>query len=169
MQMKYQKTLAAMALIAGFLANSGVQASTYSLGLLTSSPTYQFVPVSAGAFTDTFNFSIGTVSDLAASATNHSLSLASLSMWDISGLSMSIFGPSGLISGPTGSGISVTNPSLPAGSSYYAQVSGTATGLSGGAYSVAMVASPVPVPAAVWLLGSGLIGLVVVSRRKKQA
>lgn len=29
-------------------------------------------------------------------------------------------------------------------------------------------ASPVPVPAAVWLFGSGLIGLVAVARRKKQ-
>lgn len=167
--MKHQKTLATMALIVGFLANSGAQASTYSLGPLTAAPTIQFVQITPGIFTDTFNFSISTVSDLAASATNHSLYFLSLSMLDISGFSMSIFDSSGLISGPTGSGISVTNFSLPAGSSYFAQVSGTATGLSGGAYSIAMLASPVPVPAAVWLLGSGLIGLVGVARRKKQA
>lgn len=33
----------------------------------------------------------------------------------------------------------------------------------------AVVASPVPVPAAVWLFGSGLLGLVGVARRKKSA
>lgn len=167
--MKYQKTLLTMALIAGFLANSGAQATTYSLGPLTAAPTIQFVQITPGVFTDTFNFSISTVSDLAASATNHPLSFGSLNLMDISGFSMSIFDSSGLISGPAGSGISLAGLSLPAGSSYYAEVSGTATGLSGGAYSVAMLALPVPVPAAVWLLGSGLIGLIGVARRKKQA
>ena len=167
--MKHQKTLATMALIVGFLANSGAQASIYSLGPLTAAPTIQFVQITPGIFTDTFNFSISTVSDLAASATNHSLYFGSWTLMDISGFSMSIYGPGGLISGPAGSGISLAGLSLPVGSSYYAEVSGTATGLSGGAYSVAMLALPVPVPAAVWLLGSSLIGLVGVARRKKQA
>lgn len=40
-------------------------------------------------------------------------------------------------------------------------VSGTAT------VSLAGIATPVPVPAAVWLFGSGLLGLVSVARRKK--
>jgi len=165
--MKHQKTLAAMSLIVGLVANSGTQASTYNLGLLTSTPTIQFVQITPGAFSDTFNFNIGTASDLAASASVHSLDFGSLSVLQISGLSMSIFGPSGQISGPTAPAISVTNFNLSTGS-YYAQISGNATGLFGGSYSVAMVASPVPIPAAVWLLGSGLIGLVGVSRRKKQ-
>lgn len=40
-------------------------------------------------------------------------------------------------------------------------VSGTAT------VSLAGIVAPVPVPAAVWLFGSGLLGLVSVARRKK--
>jgi len=35
------------------------------------------------------------------------------------------------------------------------------------AYSVIIETSPVPVPAAIWLFGSGLLGLVGVARRKK--
>ena len=34
-------------------------------------------------------------------------------------------------------------------------------------FTINAVASPVPVPAAVWLFGSGLIGLIGVARRKK--
>lgn len=37
----------------------------------------------------------------------------------------------------------------------------------GSSYSMTVTASPVPVPAAVWLFGSGLIGLVGVARRRK--
>jgi hypothetical protein len=31
------------------------------------------------------------------------------------------------------------------------------------------VVSPVPIPAAVWLFGSGLLGLIGIARRKKAA
>ena len=165
--MKRQKTVASIALIIGLCTTSAAQAATYSLGSLTSTPAIQFIQITPGAFSDTFNFNIGTVSDLAASASVHALDFSSLSVLQISGLSMSIFGPSGMISGPTAPEVSVTVHNLSAGS-YHAQISGNATGAFGGSYSVAMVAAPVPVPTAIWLLGSGLIGLVGVSRRKKQ-
>ena len=41
------------------------------------------------------------------------------------------------------------------------------TNLGIGAISAAAFASPVPIPAAVWLFGSGLLGLIGVARRKK--
>ncbi|QPK63616.1 hypothetical protein IVG45_01120 [Methylomonas sp. LL1] len=52
-------------------------------------------------------------------------------------------------------------------------VSGVGTGFSGGAYSVgtevAPVILPVPVPAAIWLMGSALVGWVSIGGLKKSA
>ena len=39
----------------------------------------------------------------------------------------------------------------------------------GGGYTLAITPSAVPVPAAVWLFGSGLLGLIAIARRKKAA
>lgn len=36
-----------------------------------------------------------------------------------------------------------------------------------GFFSISMKASPVPLPAAAWLLGSGVVGMIAVRRRKK--
>ena len=48
---------------------------------------------------------------------------------------------------------------------------GDPSGFGGVAYAINMVGSynPVPVPAAVWLFGSGLMGLAAIARRKKKA
>lgn len=167
--MKINKFAGALALIASSTVSQGVQASTYNLGLLSTAPVTQFVQVTPGAVNDRFDFSIGTLSDTSAAATNHPLSFFQFSILDIPNLSMSLFdSANAMINGPTVSGQSVTNISIAAGN-YHAQVTGNTNGMSGGAYSVSMVAYPaaVPVPAAAWLLGSGLIGLVAVARRKE--
>ena len=71
-----------------------------------------------------------------------------------------------LIGGPSSSAQSISINNIAAGN-YYALVTGNPTGSSGGSYTVAMAAlTPVPVPASVWLFGSGLLGLVGVTRRK---
>jgi len=44
--------------------------------------------------------------------------------------------------------------------------SGSIDGIVSGADVVAKLGAVVPVPAAVWLFGSGLLGLVAVARRK---
>jgi hypothetical protein len=64
----------------------------------------------------------------------------------------------------------VLNTTLAAGN-YILEVRGNVTGAAGGSYSgvlnVANVTTtPVPVPAAVWLLGSALVGMASISRRK---
>lgn len=63
--------------------------------------------------------------------------------------------------------------SFTAGTNYYAFLAG-GSAISGGvladssvAYTLSINTTPVPVPAAVWLLGSGLVGLFGMQRRRK--
>lgn len=49
---------------------------------------------------------------------------------------------------------------------YQFTVTGTSNGIGGGSYLVGTKVSTVPVPAAVWLMGSALVGLVSFGRRK---
>lgn len=49
---------------------------------------------------------------------------------------------------------------------YVLEIRGNVTGSAGGSYAGTMNLTAVPVPAAAWLLGSGLLGLVSVARRK---
>jgi len=50
---------------------------------------------------------------------------------------------------------------------YVLQTRGTVTGTFGGSYAGTLNLTAVPVPAAAWLLGSGLIGLAGVARKRK--
>ena len=70
---------------------------------------------------------------------------------------------------PTGgSSVSLLNYLLPAGDYTIAAAGGTADGtLTGLAGTLSFTATPVPAPAAVWLLGSGLAGLGAVLRRRR--
>jgi hypothetical protein len=55
--------------------------------------------------------------------------------------------------------------SLPSGN-YELEVTGKATGSAGGIYSGAVTVSAVPLPAAAWLLLSGLVGVGLMARRR---
>ncbi|NOT85369.1 MAG: hypothetical protein HOP02_11455 [Methylococcaceae bacterium] len=49
---------------------------------------------------------------------------------------------------------------------YVFQVTGTSAGISGGLYTVNTVVSAIPVPAAVWFMGSAMVGLFSFRKRK---
>lgn len=59
----------------------------------------------------------------------------------------------------------LANINLAAGT-YVLQISGAAAGTSGGVYSGLLSIQPVPLPAAGWLLLTGLLGLGVIGRRQ---
>lgn len=68
--------------------------------------------------------------------------------------------------GPTSGTVAVLPGSLLGAGTYVLEVRGNVVGAAGGSYSGVLNLAPVPVPAAAWLFGSGLVGLVGLRRRK---
>lgn len=170
---KINKKLAvSLAFLAAVVLGGNAMASTVNVanpvdqGLYLSTTT-----TSIGSFSDTYNFTISSLSDLHASVTNHQLFYGSFKVLDIENLSMSIYDASNTLLSTSISGVSALNGNLSAGA-YYAVVTGTSTGSAGGYYAIAMISAPpepVPIPTAAWLMGSGLIGLIAVARRRERA
>jgi hypothetical protein len=65
-----------------------------------------------------------------------------------------------------GSSISVISPNSLSAGTYVLEVRGNVTGSAGGSYSGVMNVSPVPVPAAFWLFGSAIGGMLTLRRRR---
>jgi hypothetical protein len=67
--------------------------------------------------------------------------------------------------GPTTGTVSVLPTTLLSAGTYVLEVRGNVVGAEGGGYSGVLNVAAVPVPAAAWLFGSGLIGLVSLRRK----
>lgn len=168
--MKINKIAGTLAFLAATALSSAASASIYTVTFGGDGLYEQTVDTPTGAVSDTYNFSLSVLSDASGSATNHILNIGADVVQNIGNFNFSIYDWNNALLSSTGSGIDSNLFSLGAGN-YHAVVSGTASGTDGGKYSVSLYTEPqpVPVPAAVWLLGSGLIGLVGVARRKEQA
>lgn len=169
--MKINKIAGALAFLAVAALSNSASASIYNISTPVDQllkPYINFAVTPDGEFNDIWNFTISSTSSGATSVTNHQMILGTSAVLDIPDLKMSIYYEGALLS-TTGSGVSAFSTHVLPGS-YHAIITGNSTGLSGGAYIMSVTASPapalVPVPAAAWLLGSGLIGLVAVARRK---
>jgi hypothetical protein len=101
--------------------------------------------------------------------TNIDVTVGATSILNISPFTVNLYASSG--TGPTGlslaSGTSFNLPALASGP-YDLVITGTATGILGGQYvGTVAAASAVPLPAAAWLLLSGLAGVGAMARRRR--
>jgi len=119
-----------------------------------------------GSFTDDWFFMLSGTG-AGGVVVNEPVTVSTTSLVNISGLSLSLWTESGGIKGTelVSGGTDFNSPSLAPGS-YELVITGTVTGAQGGAYA-GVVASPVPLPAAAWLLLSGLAGVGIMARWRR--
>jgi hypothetical protein len=120
----------------------------------------------ASSFSNDWFFTLASISALGGAVASIDLTVAAGLNTAITGLTATLIDLTTSTTVASGS-TSFLLPSL-APDKYDLRVSGTATGSLGGIYSGAVaVATPVPLPAAVWLLLSGLAGVGAMARRRK--
>lgn len=143
-------------------------AATFNLGLVNVSK--GFSNTISGAFTDTYNFSAPSNNGIGVSGTNVAVTFSGFAYGLIQNFAATLDGhllnPSNstTYNGPVTLFTQLLSGSLPgsAAGSHVLTFTGTGNGSYGGSIAVAQT----PIPAAVWLFGSALMGLTGISRRK---
>ncbi len=128
-------------------------------------------PPSSSPFSDNWYFGLNQTSGVGAEALSFNFSAYQISGFTATLYTLNGSGPLGAGGslgtdwGTVGSGTVLVVPSLSTGE-YDLIIAGTATGSAGGDYSGAISTTAVPLPAAAWLLLSGLAGVGLMSRRR---
>jgi len=170
--MKFKSLAVAVALVA---ASSGAFATNYTIPNLpvlppSTAPFSQAVTVPTGAFSDRWSFTFPLT---AGSASSSAVSLQLQNILNITGLQIGLYNATtnALLGNGAQAGQSATlnNIALTPGQNYYYTVTGSATGLSGGAYTFIAAAAPVPEPGTYGLFLAGLAAVGFVARRRSPA
>lgn len=160
---KVKASLFALAL-AG--ATVGAEASDYDFGEIGTKGTSVYYGTGF-SFTDTYSFTLAGTSDVTIQVTEPNTEFGLVHLFGIGGLDVEFDSTLLPDVDSTINGLyETTFASLVAGM-YSFTVSGIVKGVNGGFYAVGVDASPVPVPAAFLLFGSGLAGLVAARRSRK--
>lgn len=161
----------AIVVAGAMLASNLASATVVSLGVVPISPNAPLAyseTHTPGVFTDTVNFTLA-ASSLSSSASNLFLQLGSVDVFNITGLSYSLYTASGTQIGGSMAGTNTTyKASLTAGESYYFKITGNAVGVGGGIYGLSLLSAvPEPETYGMMLGGLGLVGFM--ARRRKAA
>lgn len=143
--------------------DAGIFGSTLGdLGTATNPVVINVNPAAGGLFLDTINFDLGTNTLFNMTSTTNNIQFFGATIFE------NVFDTEVVGSSPTH--LSVFLPDLGEARDYHLHPQGAAG--TDAAYQLTLwagAAAPVPLPAAAWLFGSGVIGLIGFARRKMNA